>query len=54
MGEMHAHIGECDGWVTYEGHELADLAREAGFDPVYVEPNWFQRVVLRRKARYEL
>lgn len=48
--EMHAHIQTCDGWETYEGNDLADLAREAGFDVVHHRPSWFERVILRRKG----
>jgi hypothetical protein len=49
---MVAHISTCDGWVTYEGHALAELAVEAGFDVEYERRSWFERVILRRKDRY--
>lgn len=50
--EMHEHVAKCEGWISYEGHDLADLARDAGFDVKHERPSWFARVILRRKERY--
>jgi hypothetical protein len=50
--EMYAHIRSCSGWVTLSGDDLADIAREAGFEPRFERASWWARVFLRRKDRY--